>query len=63
MFKCINGLTLNFLCNDVTMHVDIHGYDTRKNENVDLYIPRVRSALPWRHNEHDSVSNHPRYDC
>ena len=25
--------------NDVTMHVDIHGYDTRSAENMDLYRP------------------------
>ena len=25
---------------DVTMHVDIHRYDTRSVENMDLYIPR-----------------------
>ena len=23
------------------MYVDIHGYDTRSGENMDLYVPRV----------------------
>ena len=40
MFKCIHGLAPHYLSNDVTMHVDIHGYDTRSAENMDLYIPR-----------------------
>ena len=38
MFKCIHGLAPHYLSNDVTMHVDIHGYDTRSAENMDLYI-------------------------
>ena len=36
MFKCIHGLAPNYLRNDVTMYVDIHGYDTRSGENMDL---------------------------
>ena len=32
MFKCIHGLAPNYLSNDVTMYVDIHGYDTRSGE-------------------------------
>ena len=40
MFKCIHGLAPHYLSNDVTMHVDIHGYDTRSAENMDLCIPR-----------------------
>ena len=44
MFKCIHGLVPNFLSNDVTMHVDIHGYDTRSAENMDLYITPVRQG-------------------
>ena len=23
------------------MYADIHGYDTRSSENMDLYVPRV----------------------
>ena len=40
-FSCIHGLAPNYVCNDVTMYVDIHGYDTRSGENMDLYMPRV----------------------
>ena len=40
MFKCIHGLAPHYLCNDVTMYVDINGYDTRRAENMDLYLPR-----------------------
>ena len=38
MFKCIHGLAPHYLSNGVTMHVDIHGYDTKSAENMDLYI-------------------------
>ena len=40
MFKSIHGLAPHYLSNGVTMHVDIHGYDTRSAQNMDLYIPR-----------------------
>ena len=40
MFRCIHGLAPYYLSNDVTMHVDIDGYDTRSAENTNLYIPR-----------------------
>ena len=40
MFKCIHGFAPHYLCNDVTMYIDISGYDTRSAENMDLYLPR-----------------------
>ena len=45
MFKCIHGLAPHYLSNDVTLHVDIHGYDTRSAENMDLYIPRCAKEI------------------
>ena len=39
MFKCIHGLAPHYLCNDVTMYIDINGYDTSSAENMDLYLP------------------------
>ena len=45
MFKCIHGLAPHYLSNDVTMHVDIHGYDTRSAENMDPYIPRCANEI------------------
>ena len=45
MFKCIHGLAPHYLSNDVTMHVNIHGYDTRSAENMDLYIPRCTKEI------------------
>ena len=45
MFKCFHGLAPHYLSNDVTMHVDIHGYDTRSAENMDLYIPRCTKGI------------------
>ena len=35
MFKCIHGLALQYLCNDVTMYVDINGYDTKSAQNIE----------------------------
>ena len=40
MLKCIHGLAPHYLCNDVTMYVNINGYDKRNAENMDLYLPR-----------------------
>ena len=45
MFKCIHGLAPHYLSNDVSMVVDIHGYDTRSSENMDLYVPRCSKNL------------------
>ena len=36
--KCIHGLAPHYLINDVTMLVDLYGYDIRNVENIDLYI-------------------------
>ena len=44
MFKCIPGLAPHYLSNDVTMHVNIHGY-IYKDENVDLYKPRCTKEI------------------
>ena len=43
--KCIHGLAPHYLSNDATIHVDIHGYDTRSAENMDLYIPRCTKEI------------------
>ena len=40
MFKCTHGLAPHYLCNDVTMYVDINGYDTRSAEKW-IYIYHV----------------------
>ena len=45
MFKCIHGLAPHYLSNDVTMHVDKHGNDTRSAENMDLYISRCTKEI------------------
>ena len=45
MFKCIYGLAPHYLIIDVTMHVDVHGYDTRTAQNMDLYIPRCTKEI------------------
>ena len=37
----LHGLAKNYLCNDVTICIDIRGYGTRSGENMDLYVPRV----------------------
>ena len=40
MLTCIHCLAPHYLCNDVTMYIDINGYDTRSAENMDLYSSR-----------------------
>ena len=45
MFKCIHGLAPHYFCNDVTMYVDINGYDTRSVESMDLYWPRCSKEI------------------
>ena len=39
MFKCIHGFITHYICNDVTMYIDINGYDARSAENMELYLP------------------------
>ena len=45
MFKSIHGLAPHYLSIGVTMHVDIHRYDTRSAENMDLYMPRCTQEI------------------
>ena len=45
MIKCIHGLAPHYLCNDVTMYVDINGYDTSSAENMDLYLPHCSTEI------------------
>ena len=45
MFKSIDGLAPHYLSFDVTIHVDIHMYDTRSAENMDLYMPRCTKEI------------------
>ena len=45
MFKSIHGLAPHYLSVDVTMHVDIHGYDTRSAKNMDLYMSRCTKEI------------------
>ena len=42
---CIHGLAPHYLSNDVTMHVDIHGYDTRSAEYGFIYTPRCTKGI------------------
>ena len=45
MFKAVHGLAPHYLCNDVTMIVDVHGYDTRSSENMNLYVPKYTKEI------------------
>ena len=45
MFKAIHGLAPHYLCNDVTMIVDVHGYNTRSSENMNLYVPKYTKDI------------------
>ena len=35
----------HYLCNDVTMIVDVHGYNTRSAENMNLYVPKYTKEI------------------
>ena len=45
ILMCIHGLASHYLCNDVTIYIDINGYDTRSAENMDLYLPRCSREI------------------
>ena len=45
MFKAIHGLAPHYVCNDVTMVVDVHGYNTRSSENMNLYVPKYTKEI------------------
>ena len=44
------------LSNDVTMHVDIHGFDTRGADNMELYIPRCTKKFFCIRVVHNGIS-------
>ena len=45
-FKCIHGLAPHYLCNDVTLYVDIHGYDTRSaKKNGSIFTTLLKGNL------------------
>ena len=50
LFKCISGLASNYLCYDIhkTMNVNIHGYDTRFNKDMDLRAPFLKDNYKRR---------------
>ena len=45
MFKAIHGLAPQYLCNDVTMIVDVHGYNTISSENINLYVLKYTKEI------------------
>ena len=45
MFKAIHGLTPYYLSDNVTMNVDVNGYNTRSTENMNIYVPRPRKEI------------------
>ena len=48
MFKALHGLEPHYLCNGVTMIVDVHGYDTRSSENMNLYALKYTKEMSKR---------------
>ena len=36
VFKCVHGLARNYLNSDITVYVDIHGYDKKSRENMEF---------------------------
>ena len=45
MFKCKHGLALHYSSSDATMVVDIHGYNTRSSEYMDINVPSCTKTL------------------
>ena len=45
MFKVIDGLAPHYLCNDVTMIVDVHGSNTRSSEKMNSYVPKYTKEI------------------
>ena len=39
MFKCVNGLAPNYLCDQINLLSDISGYNTRYAANYNLHVP------------------------
>ena len=45
MFKATNGLTPNYISDNVTMTRDMHDRDTRLSRSNDVHIPLHNSAI------------------
>ena len=45
MFKAVNGLTPNYISDNVTMARDMHDRDTRLSRSNDVHIPPHNSAI------------------
>ena len=43
MFKSINNLASNYLCDQITMMRDIVPYETRSTLNNDVYVPKCKN--------------------
>ena len=42
MFKAIHGIAPNYLSDQIDMHFEIHGYDTREAGSMKVYFPTYR---------------------
>ena len=45
MFKAIHETAPSYLSNQIAMNVDIHGYDTRSSENMNVYRPTIHKEM------------------
>ena len=45
MFKAVNGITPNYISDNVTMAKDMHDRDTRVSRSNDVHIPPHNSAI------------------
>ena len=45
MFKCLHGLAPNYLCDEITMQVEVSNYDTRSFNEDDVYVPYFNSVF------------------
>ena len=45
MFKSIHGIAPNYLSDRIDMHFDIHGYNTREADSMNVYLPTVHKEI------------------
>ena len=45
MFKCVNGLAPNYLCDQVNLMSDVNNYGTRSATSLDVLVPEVNRSI------------------
>ena len=45
MFKCVNGLAPNYLCDQFSLVSDVNLYNTRSTNTLDVIVPTVNNNV------------------